>query len=1073
MPTKIELTLEQSQQGGSNDVLVMAISVISVSSDSSEESVGTSTGRVILFGTIPTTIPDTTPSVIPPTTHIDTTPIPTVSPTIPPSPDYTPASPDYSPASDTEFDPSEDPSSDHIPPLPATSPFLSSTDDSSDNDIPDTPPSPNHGTPFTETTLSTRVHLLHLVHFDVESWFLHLDNLFPMVDHTATILMGRDLSSSSSLETSSDSSMDALPDSASSHSSSYNSLPHHHRIPCCICAYIFTYPWSIYARADLLPLPKRIRSLESATDLDGYLEDNFEPYVPREAGLGVDFEDESFEPSRSRRTYLEEDVDVVRSDGIDINPEIQAEINDCIAYMDALRDRRIDARVVVEAIDREEIEMGMRGLVEEGAIEVTFETLGDLVQRFHDHTKEILVHRIQAIESVHRDQGYMIVAIGQQSADMLERTRELERDNRRLRDMMDVATPSSRTMPNTRSGASRTREGINEQISRQMAGALGAHNTARNLKPLMRDGGEQEEISGNGGNGNGGSRNGGNRNGGNGNGNRNGGGNDYNFGGFVPARECTYQDFLKCQPLSFNVTEGVVRLTRWFEKMEMMFHISNCPEKYQVKYATCTLLNSALTWWNSHKRTIGIEAAYAMRNDLTAYTKRFQELVLLYTRMVPSEEDKVERFVGGLPDNIQGNLKGYARSAKNKRRLDNNLRENRRQQPVFKGQNVRGQNMARAYTAGNNEKKGYVGSLPYCNKCKLHHAGPCTIRCGNCKRVGHITRDCTATTGNKNRNKTENQTGGNEATTKAYAIGGGGANLNSNVVTGTFLLKNSYASMLFDSGVDRSFVSSTFSALLDVSPSNLDTSYAVELADGRISETNVVLRGSTLGLLGHPFDIDLMPIKLGSFDVIIGMDWLAKYHALIVCDKKVTRISYRDEVLIIRGDNCDGRSSRVYSKIDLRSGYHQLRVREEDIPKTTFRTLYGHYEFQVMSIGLTNELAVFMDFMNRVCKSYLDRFIIVFIDDILIYSKSRKEHEGHLKLILSHVIDSEGIRVDLAKIESIKDWVSPTEIRQFLVLAGYYRRFIEGFGTDIKEMKQRAQIDLDLWQLWMDGQDEL
>ncbi|GJT44561.1 putative reverse transcriptase domain-containing protein [Tanacetum coccineum] len=218
---------------------------------------------------------------------------------------------------------------------------------------------------------------------------------------------------------------------------------------------------------------------------------------------------------------------------------------------------------------------------------------------------------------------------------------------------------------------------------------------------------------------------------------------------------------------------------------------------------------------------------------------------------------------------------------------------------------------------------------------------------------------------------------------------------------------------------------------------------------------------------------DLMPIKLGSFDVIIGMDWLAKYHALIVCDKKVTRISYRDEVLIIRGDNCDGRSSRVYSKIDLRSGYHQLRVREEDIPKTTFRTRYGHYEFQVMSIGLTNELAVFMDFMNRVCKSYLDRFIIVFIDDILIYSKSRKEHEGHLKLILSHVIDSEGILVDLAKIESIKDWVSPTEIRQFLVLAGYYRRFIEGFGTDIKEMKQRAHIDLDLWQLWMDGQDEL
>nr|GFC34871.1 reverse transcriptase domain-containing protein [Tanacetum cinerariifolium]GFC34924.1 reverse transcriptase domain-containing protein [Tanacetum cinerariifolium] len=95
--------------------------------------------------------------------------------------------------------------------------------------------------------------------------------------------------------------------------------------------------------------------------------------------------------------------------------------------------------------------------------------------------------------------------------------------------------------------------------------------------------------------------------------------------------------------------------------------------------------------------------------------------------------------------------------------------------------------------------------------------------------------------------------------------------------------------MLFDSGADRSFVSTTFNALLDVAPSTLDTSYAIELADGRISETNIVLRGCTLGLLGHPFDIDLMPVELGSFDVIISMDWLAKYHALIVCDEKVVQ----------------------------------------------------------------------------------------------------------------------------------------------------------------------------------------
>ncbi|GKB92396.1 putative reverse transcriptase domain-containing protein [Tanacetum coccineum] len=165
--------------------------------------------------------------------------------------------------------------------------------------------------------------------------------------------------------------------------------------------------------------------------------------------------------------------------------------------------------------------------------------------------------------------------------------------------------------------------------------------------------------------------------------------------------------------------------------------------------------------------------------------------------------------------------------------------------------------------------------------------------------------------------------------------------------------------------------------------------------------------------------------------------------------------------------------SSVYSKIDLRSGYHQLRVRDEDIPKTAFRTRYGHYEFQVMPFGLTNAPAVFMDLMNRVCKPYLDKFVIVFIDDILIYSRNKEEHANHLRIILEllkkeklyakfskydfwisivqflgHVIDSQGIHVDPAKIEAVKNWASPTtptEVRQFLGLASYYQRFIKDF----------------------------
>ncbi|GKC74619.1 putative reverse transcriptase domain-containing protein [Tanacetum coccineum] len=120
------------------------------------------------------------------------------------------------------------------------------------------------------------------------------------------------------------------------------------------------------------------------------------------------------------------------------------------------------------------------------------------------------------------------------------------------------------------------------------------------------------------------------------------------------------------------------------------------------------------------------------------------------------------------------------------------------------------------------------------------------------------------------------------------------------LISSRFLLNNHYASMIFDSGADKSFVSTTFSALLDITPDTLDVSYAVELVDERISETNTILRDCTLGLLGHPFNIDLMPVELGSFDVIIGMDWLANHHAVIVCDEKIVRIPYEDEVFIVQ-----------------------------------------------------------------------------------------------------------------------------------------------------------------------------
>ncbi|GJT72512.1 putative nucleotidyltransferase, ribonuclease H [Tanacetum coccineum] len=199
-------------------------------------------------------------------------------------------------------------------------------------------------------------------------------------------------------------------------------------------------------------------------------------------------------------------------------------------------------------------------------------------------------------------------------------------------------------------------------------------------------------------------------------------------------------------------------------------------------------------------------------------------------------------------------------------------------------------------------------------------------------------------------------------------------------------------------------------------------------------------------------------------------------------DKELNKLTIKNRYLFPRIDDLFDQlqGSQFFSKIDLRSGYHQLRVHEDDIPKTAFRTRYGHFEFTVMPFGLTNAPAIFMDLMNRVCRPYLDKFVIVFIDDILIYSKTQEEHVEHLRLVLEllkkeklyakfskcefwlrevqflgHVINGNGIHVDPSKIEAVKNWKAPrtpTEVRSFLGLAGYYRRFIENFSKIAKSL---------------------
>ncbi|GKA87913.1 hypothetical protein Tco_0809677 [Tanacetum coccineum] len=448
-----QMNCKSTKKKGGEESCVMAILVISISLDSSKDSMGTPAGRVILFGTIPTTILNTTPVITPPATQTNTPVIPTetliIAPTIPPSSNYIPVSPDYSPASDSKSDPSEDPSSDHIPQLPAMSPFLSSDDDTTDSDTPDIPPSPTHGTPFTNITASTqRSHVIPRRRVMILSsgqpiphgrpYRYHLNGpvhvmtvrkrVRPLPTHRLAERHSADHSSSNSLsEASSDFHSDASSDSSSRHSLSDHSsldLPStsagpsrkRRRSPMTsVPALPLVYGALSLVCANLIPSPKRVKD-------SGYLADV--EADPREISLRDDaIVRVTDEP------HLEQDIDL----------EIQAEIDECIAYEDALRDRVIDARVVVESVDQVETETeDIPEPAQEEVVKVTYETLRYLVQRFHDHTQAIPVHRIQVIEGVQKEQGHRIIGVESAFIALTKRVAELERDNRRLRGIVSV-----------------------------------------------------------------------------------------------------------------------------------------------------------------------------------------------------------------------------------------------------------------------------------------------------------------------------------------------------------------------------------------------------------------------------------------------------------------------------------------------------------------------------------------------------------------------------------------------------------------------------------------------------------
>ncbi|GKC03647.1 putative reverse transcriptase domain-containing protein, partial [Tanacetum coccineum] len=296
--------------------------------------------------------------------------------------------------------------------------------------------------------------------------------------------------------------------------------------------------------------------------------------------------------------------------------------------------------------------------------------------------------------------------------------------------------------------------------------------------------------------------------------------------------------------------------------------------------------------------------------DVIGYNQRFQELALLCGRMFPEESDKNEKYAGGLPDMIHGSVVAskpktmqeatkMAIEVMDKRIhtfADRQIESKRKFEDTSK--NTQNQQLNKRSTANannaNNQRGTGSGQKPTCFECGVQ---------------GHFKRECPKLKNNNNRG---NQGRNGNALAKVYAVGRAGTDPDSNAVTGTFLLNNRYASVLFDTGADRSFVSTAFSSQIDITPSTLDHYYDVELADGRKIRLNTILRGCTLNFLNHPFNIDLMPVELGSFDAIIGMDWLAKYQAIIVCAEKIVRNHWGNETLIVRGDGSNrGNEARL------------------------------------------------------------------------------------------------------------------------------------------------------------------
>nr|GEU45339.1 hypothetical protein [Tanacetum cinerariifolium] len=512
------------------------------------------------------------------------------------------------------------------------------------------------------------------------------------------------------------------------------------------------------------------------------------------------------------------------------------------------------------------------------------------------------------------------------------------------------------------------------------------------------------------------------------------------------------ENFMKCSPITFRGNERAVGLIRWIEKTKMFFTVATlgieavtrktwaemkvmmtkefCPPE-EIQRMECEL-------WNLRVKEM----------DISSYTTRFNELVILCPGMVPTEQKKkVKEIAKREADNKKRkweNFQGGSSSGGG----NNNSNRNNNNYPINYNYNNNRNNNQNQYqnpnrNHQNNQRQGNIRQKARDCWSKVVATGANAqpiMTCYECGEKGHIKTNCPA----------RNNPGRSGARGQAYALRDGDQNLGPNVVTGTFLLNNCYARVLFDSGSDKSFVNVNFGHLIDIEPVKVGHSYEVELADGRVVSINTILRGYALNLVNHLFEIDLMPIELGTFDVIIGMDWLILHDCIIVCGKKKVRVPLKKRTLVVKVIEKELAERRledvpvicnfpdVFLKdlpgippprqvefetelvpgaaLMARTPYRLAPSEMKELAKKLQETHYSHYKFQVMPFGLTNAPAIFMDLMNRNEKLYAKFSKCQFWLDSVKFP--------------GHVINSQGVHVDLAKIEAIKNWTalkSPTE----------------------------------------------